>query len=182
MRVQSLGQEDPLEEGMAIHSSILAWRIPMDRGTWQMGSQRVGHNWSNLAQHSTYPIRLFRELHKILCIKHLEQWLAHVGRHLKVPEATCVLKGTRDVMPSEPGRCNPQPPGASVHRGAAQAIMRVTGCGRGCRGGGCLSEEETFKLRRGEGVRGQRSRGGLLLSGVRNRKLAMTVGHGQRSK
>ena len=27
-RVQSLGQEDPLEEGMAIHSSILAWRIP----------------------------------------------------------------------------------------------------------------------------------------------------------
>jgi len=28
MRVQSLGQEDPLEEGMATHSSILAWRIP----------------------------------------------------------------------------------------------------------------------------------------------------------
>ena len=30
--VQSLGWEDPLEEGMATHSSILAWRIPMDRG------------------------------------------------------------------------------------------------------------------------------------------------------
>ena len=30
----SLGWEDPLEEGMAIHSSILAWRIPMDRGAW----------------------------------------------------------------------------------------------------------------------------------------------------
>ena len=30
--VQSLGWEDPLEEGMAIYSSILAWRIPMDRG------------------------------------------------------------------------------------------------------------------------------------------------------
>ena len=30
--VQSLGQEDPLEEGMTTHSSILAWRIPMDRG------------------------------------------------------------------------------------------------------------------------------------------------------
>ena len=28
----SLGQQDPLEEGMATHSSILAWRIPMDRG------------------------------------------------------------------------------------------------------------------------------------------------------
>ena len=32
--VRSLGWEDPLEEGMANHSSILAWRIPMDRGTW----------------------------------------------------------------------------------------------------------------------------------------------------
>ena len=32
--VRSLGWEDPLEEGMAIHSSILAWRIPMDRGAW----------------------------------------------------------------------------------------------------------------------------------------------------
>ena len=33
--VQSLGWEDPLEEGMATHSSILEWRIPMDRGAWQ---------------------------------------------------------------------------------------------------------------------------------------------------
>ena len=33
--VQSLGWEDPMEEGMATHSSILAWRIPMDRGACQ---------------------------------------------------------------------------------------------------------------------------------------------------
>ena len=33
--VQSLGFEDPLEEGMATHSSILAWRIPMDREAWR---------------------------------------------------------------------------------------------------------------------------------------------------
>ena len=31
--VRSLGQEDPLEKGMATHSNIIAWRIPMDRGT-----------------------------------------------------------------------------------------------------------------------------------------------------
>ena len=46
-RVQSLGQEDPLEEGMATLSSILAWRIPRTEkpGRLQsMGSQRVGHN------------------------------------------------------------------------------------------------------------------------------------------
>ena len=33
-RVRSLGREDPLEKGMATHSGILAWRIPMDRGAW----------------------------------------------------------------------------------------------------------------------------------------------------
>ena len=45
--VQSLGWEHPLEEGMATHSSILAWRTPMDRGAWGPtvhGSQRVGHD------------------------------------------------------------------------------------------------------------------------------------------
>ena len=33
--VLSLGWEDSLEEGMATHSSILAWKIPLDRGAWQ---------------------------------------------------------------------------------------------------------------------------------------------------
>ena len=48
IRVQSLGQEDPLEKGMATQSSILAWRIPWTEepgGLQSMGSQRVGHNW-----------------------------------------------------------------------------------------------------------------------------------------
>ena len=34
MQFRSLCQEDPLEEGMATHSSILAWKFPMDRGAW----------------------------------------------------------------------------------------------------------------------------------------------------
>ena len=43
--VHSLGWKDPLEEGMATHSSILAWRIPMEPGRLQsMGWQRVGYN------------------------------------------------------------------------------------------------------------------------------------------
>ena len=45
--VQTLGWEDALEEGMATHSSILAWRIPMDKGVWRAqstGLQRVGHD------------------------------------------------------------------------------------------------------------------------------------------
>ena len=32
--VQSLGQEDPLERGLETHSSVLAWKISMDRGAW----------------------------------------------------------------------------------------------------------------------------------------------------
>ena len=50
--VWSLGCKDPLEKGMATHYSILAWRIPRDRGaSWAtvMGLQRVRHGWSNLA-------------------------------------------------------------------------------------------------------------------------------------
>ena len=45
--VRSLGQEDPLEEGMATHSSILAWGIPGTEepsGLPSMGSHRVGHD------------------------------------------------------------------------------------------------------------------------------------------
>ena len=52
MQVQSLGQGDPLEESMAIHSSILAWRIPRTEELGSLrsiGSQRVRHNWSDLA-------------------------------------------------------------------------------------------------------------------------------------
>ena len=47
MQVRSLGGEDPLEEGMATHSSILAWKIPWAEEPgrlWSMGSQRIGHD------------------------------------------------------------------------------------------------------------------------------------------
>ena len=47
--VQSLDQEDPLEEGMATHSSILAWRIPMDRGAWWAIVHRV-HEESDMTE------------------------------------------------------------------------------------------------------------------------------------
>ena len=39
--VRSLGWEDPLEEGMATHSSTLAWKIPMDRGAWRATAHGV---------------------------------------------------------------------------------------------------------------------------------------------
>ena len=47
MQVHSLGEEDPLEKGMATHSSILVWEVPWTEepgGLQSMGSQRAGHN------------------------------------------------------------------------------------------------------------------------------------------
>ena len=46
--VRSLGQEDPLEEGMATHSSILAPENPMDRGSWWASVHRVAKSWTRL--------------------------------------------------------------------------------------------------------------------------------------
>ena len=49
IRIQSLGQKDPLEKGMATHSSVLAWKIPRTEktgGLQSVESQRVRHNWA----------------------------------------------------------------------------------------------------------------------------------------
>ena len=47
--VQSLDWEDPLEEGMATHFSILAWRIPVDRGAWLAAVHGVAKSWIQLS-------------------------------------------------------------------------------------------------------------------------------------
>ena len=49
--VYSLGWEDPLEEGMATHSSILAWRIPMDKGAWWATIHGVSKSLTRLSTH-----------------------------------------------------------------------------------------------------------------------------------
>ena len=48
MQVRSLGREDPLEEGVATHSSILAWRIPMDRAAWWVMVHRISKSQTQL--------------------------------------------------------------------------------------------------------------------------------------
>ena len=55
MMVRPLGEEDALEEGMATHSSILAWEIPRTEelgGLQSSGLPRVGHNWATEHTHT----------------------------------------------------------------------------------------------------------------------------------
>ena len=47
--VRSLGWEDSLEEGLATHSSILTWRIPMGRGAWRATVHVVAKSWTGLS-------------------------------------------------------------------------------------------------------------------------------------
>ena len=52
-QIWSLAQEDPLEKGMATHSSILAWKIPWT-GLQSKGSQRVRHDWATKHTYMLY--------------------------------------------------------------------------------------------------------------------------------
>ena len=77
-RVQSLGQEDPLEKGMATHSSIPAWRIPWteEPGRLQsIGSQRVRHDWSDLALMHTWAKKIMSRWQ--WCVS-LLSWVRHI--------------------------------------------------------------------------------------------------------
>ena len=79
----SLGREGPLEKEMAIHSSILAWRIPMDRGAWRlqsMGSHNVGQAWSNLACTQALSFKTFSGKRlRTHCILHLNNCIHHLS-------------------------------------------------------------------------------------------------------
>ena len=119
-----LCQENPLEEGMSTHSSILAWRIPWTEepgGLQFIGSQRVGHDWSDLAHtHALLLIVLWCKLHLIV---NRTVFLAPelVSALLKVIlEAACTCPGW--VWPHElPVRCNPT---LTWHRGGHMSSRR----------------------------------------------------------
>ena len=68
MRVPSLGQEGPLEENLATHSSVLAWRIPIDRGAWWAYSPWGGNELDTTEQLNNDRHTFRTEILKILQI------------------------------------------------------------------------------------------------------------------
>ena len=66
--IQSLGWEDPVEKGIATHSSILAWRIPKGRGVWQVTVHGVAKSQTRLRDEAQY-----RELQRHQLIKDSER-------------------------------------------------------------------------------------------------------------
>ena len=106
--ILSLGWEDPLEEEMPIHSSILAWRIPW---TVQfMGSQRVGHDWASFTFFTVEIKRWFG-------------WYPEVPYRLPIGKESSsrgmLTNGIRGVVPRGTWRAKVEP-GEHVHTGKAR--------------------------------------------------------------
>ena len=127
-RVRSLGQEDPLEEGMATHCSILAWRIPMDRGAWQVTVHSIAKNltqWKRLGtHHGLYCLQLNVDEEGIeqLCL--LNEWL-HAPSHcprkeihffylilqmrkLTLKKVTMLCSGSQEILSKSSAQCHKQ--------------------------------------------------------------------------
>ena len=78
--VQSLGREAPLEEGMATHSSILAWRIPMDGGAWQATIHGLIKSQTPLMQLSTHTFLCMAAQYSIVLMYCILFFDSSVGR------------------------------------------------------------------------------------------------------
>ena len=73
------GRKDPLEEGMATHSSILAWRIPMDRGAWRATCQWLIHTENKISFHLIF----------LFC---LWKWKLNEGEYCRPQSAWCLQR------------------------------------------------------------------------------------------
>ena len=124
---QSLGQEDPLEKGMAVHSSLLTWRIPWTEEPSRlqpMGLQRVGHDWATdttttticfigslWGQMSHWMGKNFKT-HKVLSTFRESLWLCYshptkaaaVGKTASSSSAKWPMTGTTVMLSNRHGR------------------------------------------------------------------------------
>ena len=121
-RVQSLGQEDPLEKEMATHSSTLAWKIPWteEPGRLQsMGSQRVGNDWATSLSLFTFMFSSVAQSCPTLCDP-MNRRTPGLPVHRQLPESsqTHVHWVSDAIQPSHP-LSSPSPPALNLsqHQG-----------------------------------------------------------------
>ena len=98
MWIQFLVQEDPLEESITTHSSILVWRIPMDRGAWRAIVHRVAQSQTRLKRLSTHART---HMTMVIVIKDREGFLTEKGLPIKE-----VLPRTEGVSRDVYGHCS----------------------------------------------------------------------------
>ena len=150
MQVQSLGQEDPLEEEMVTHSSILAWRIPWTEKLCRLQSmrwQRLRQDWSSLAHMHplTWSLLLCKDLRRLcyhaaqMTLETQRKWLPSLGElgtpeippsriHDSWPVYVCKLKITSSCISLTDDLANHQnetPPNAQSFRGAPRHLRCV---------------------------------------------------------
>ena len=138
-QVWSLDQEDSLEEGMVIHFSILAWRIPWTAEPgrlYSMGSQILGHDWSNLVR-THCPVQLPHDIY-FPC----KQWETQIKPNSSsatskryVPEPRLYTTSEWRTTPKTPSDSSPH----SVHSHFSKGLhLKVNKCRTKI--GNCISE------------------------------------------
>ena len=123
--VQSLGWEDPLEEGMATHSSIPAWRIPHGQRSLalqSMGFQRVGHGWATKTHthththtHSSILVRFKKEV-LLLTTTWMNLEDNMVGEISPLQDKYCVTPLTWAIQNGQTQKQNGELPGSAGGR------------------------------------------------------------------
>ena len=111
--VWSLGWKDPLEKGMATHSSILAWRILMDRGTSWATVHEVAKSQTRLTKHSIV------YLHDLASLKSLSYRVLRASRLMNTPtcweRSTCPTPQGQKLLHSGPFQISPHSWHPAVH-------------------------------------------------------------------
>ena len=83
--VRSLGQEDPLEESMATHSSILAWRIPRYRGAWWATVHRIAESDTTETTYLTHTRSCFLTSDRLISLHSLKIQFSEIKTKTKKP-------------------------------------------------------------------------------------------------
>ena len=141
-QVRALGWEDPLEKEMAIHSSIIAWKIPRteEPGRLQsMGSQRVGHDWATslsffFSSKQFSAIKTFASLLKCVSIVHINVWLIYslyFRCPFKPPLSVEVVGGSYDFTSGSSGKESTCNAGGRGNQNSITGLGRYLGRGNG---------------------------------------------------